>query len=72
LIYEDNWLQGNGRYVVLSTFTSVSEVLFMSLIALMMEAANTSETLLNLYLTTWRYSPKDSHLHTHRRENLKS
>jgi hypothetical protein len=43
-----------------------------SLIALMMEAARTSETLVKLYQTTRRYNPEDSHLHTHRRENLKS
>jgi hypothetical protein len=41
-------------------------------IALMMEAAGTSETLVNFYQTTRRYNPEDSHLHTHRRENLKS
>jgi hypothetical protein len=38
----------------------------------MMEAARTSETLVNFYQTTGRYNPEDSHLHTHRRENLKS
>jgi hypothetical protein len=42
------------------------------MIALMMEAARTSETLVNLYQTTRCYNPEDSHLHTHRRENLKS
>jgi hypothetical protein len=42
------------------------------LIALMMEAASTSETLVNFYRTTRRYNPEDSHLHTRRRENLKS
>jgi hypothetical protein len=41
-------------------------------IALMMEAARTSETLVNFYQTTLRYNPEDSHLRTHRRENLKS
>jgi hypothetical protein len=41
-------------------------------IALMMETAKTSETLVNLYQSTRRYNPEDSHLHTHRRENLKS
>jgi hypothetical protein len=40
--------------------------------SLMMEAARTSETLVNYYQTTRRYNPEDSHLHTHRRENLKS
>jgi hypothetical protein len=42
------------------------------LIALMMEAARTSETLVNFYQATQRYNPEDSHLRTHRRENLKS
>jgi hypothetical protein len=41
-------------------------------IALMMEAARTSETLVNFYQTTRRYNPEDSHLRTHRRENLRS
>jgi hypothetical protein len=38
----------------------------------MMEAARTSETLVNFYQTARRYNPEDSHLRTHRRENLKS
>jgi hypothetical protein len=38
----------------------------------MMEAARTSETLVNFYQTTRRYNPEDSHLRIHRRENLKS
>jgi hypothetical protein len=41
-------------------------------IALRMEAARTSETLVNFYQTTRCYNPEDSNLHTHRRENLKS
>jgi hypothetical protein len=32
----------------------------------------TSVTLVNFYQTTRRYNPEDSHLRTHRRENLKS
>jgi hypothetical protein len=32
----------------------------------MMEAASTSEMLVNFYQTTRRYNPEDSHLHTHR------
>jgi hypothetical protein len=43
-----------------------------ALIALMMEAARTSETSVNFYQTARRYNPEDSHLRTHRRENLKS
>jgi hypothetical protein len=38
----------------------------------MMEAARTSETLVNFYQITRRYNPEDSHLRIHRRENLKS
>jgi hypothetical protein len=41
-------------------------------VALMMEAARTSVTLVNFYQTTRRYNPEDSHLRTYRRENLKS
>jgi hypothetical protein len=41
-------------------------------IALMTEAARSSETSVNFYQTTRRYNPEDSHLRTHRRENLKS
>jgi hypothetical protein len=37
----------------------------------MMEAASTSETLVNVYQTTLRNIPEDSLLHTRRRENLK-
>jgi hypothetical protein len=36
------------------------------------EAANASETSVSFYETSRRYNPEDSHLHTHRRENLKS
>jgi hypothetical protein len=35
-----------------------------ALIALMMEAASTSETSVNFYKTTWHYNPEDSHLQT--------
>jgi hypothetical protein len=40
-------------------------------IALMMEAANTSETLENFYQTVRHNNPEDSHLQTLRRENMK-
>jgi hypothetical protein len=39
---------------------------------MMMEAGRTSETLVDFYQTTRRYNPEDSHLRTHRRENLTS
>jgi hypothetical protein len=41
-------------------------------IALMMEAVSTSETSVNFYETTRRNIPEGCHLHTRRRENLKS
>jgi hypothetical protein len=41
-------------------------------IALIMEAASTSETSVNFYQTTLLNNPEDSHLHIRRRENLKS
>jgi hypothetical protein len=40
--------------------------------ALMMEAARTSETPVNIQVRTRQYIPEDSGLHTRRRENLKS
>jgi hypothetical protein len=53
----------------------VSEELTASIIwaiGLMTEAARTSETLVNLYQTSWRYNSEDSHLRIHRHENLRS
>jgi hypothetical protein len=44
-------------------FTDVSEVLAASIITLLKEAANVSETSVNLYQTTWRNNAGDSHLH---------
>jgi hypothetical protein len=38
----------------------------------MMEAASTSETMVNFYQATRRNNQEDSHLHIRRRENLKS
>jgi hypothetical protein len=51
--------------------TDVSEVRTASIIALMMEAARTSETSVDNYFTR-QYIPEDkSELHTRCRENLK-
>jgi hypothetical protein len=47
-------------------------VLVASIIALLMVAARTSETLMNFYQTTWQNNPEDSHLHACCHENLKS
>jgi hypothetical protein len=64
------------RRVVWYKFTDVSVVLAASIIramiALIMEAVSTSETSVNFYHTTRHNNPEDSHLHTRRRENLKS
>jgi hypothetical protein len=43
-----------------------------AMIPLMMEAVRTSETSVNIYLTTGQYIPEESKLHTRRSENLKS
>jgi hypothetical protein len=53
--------------------TNFSEVRTASIIiVLMMEAVHTSETSVNFNMTTWRYIPEDSKLHTRCRENLTS
>jgi hypothetical protein len=56
----------------MAVFWVVPASIISSMIALMMEAASTSETLINFYQTTRRNNPEDSHLHTRRPENLKS
>jgi hypothetical protein len=40
--------------------------------ALLTEAVRTSETSVNFNVTTWRYIPEDTKLHTRRCEDLKS
>jgi hypothetical protein len=58
-------------------FTDVSDVLnafiiSLTIIVLKTEAAITSETSVKFCQFTWRNISEDSHLRTHRRENLKS
>jgi ribosomal protein L14 len=60
------------RRVVTSKLTDVSEVRSASIIRTMMEAVRASGTSVNFNVTTWRYIPEDSKLHTRRREKLKS
>jgi hypothetical protein len=43
------------------TAVSTKMAVFWVIIALMMKAERTSETLVNFYQTTWRYNPEDSH-----------
>jgi hypothetical protein len=38
----------------------------------MMQAVETSETSVNLHQSAQNYNPEESHLHSHRHENLKS
>jgi hypothetical protein len=52
--------------------TDVSGVRTASIIRAMIKAADTSETSVNIYLTTRQYSLEDSKLYTRNRENLKS
>jgi hypothetical protein len=62
-----NWLSAD-----VSEVRAVSIIRAMTLIALMMKAARTFETPVDIQLRTWHYIPEDSELHTPRRENLKS
>jgi predicted transcriptional regulator len=45
-------------------FTNVSEVCTAYIIRALMEAVQTSETLVNSYQSTQHYNPEDSHLHS--------
>jgi len=61
------------RRAVTLKWTNVSEARTASITrATRTEAVSTSETSVNFDVTTLRYIPEDSKLHTHRRENLKS
>jgi hypothetical protein len=60
------------RRVVSQKLADVSEVPIASIIRAMMKAVSTSETSANFYETTRRNIPEGGHLHTRRRENLKS
>jgi hypothetical protein len=69
---ERKWLSsGVLRRVVWYKLTNVSDVFTASIITLMMEAVSTSEMSVNFYHTKLRNIPEDSHIHTHRRQNLK-
>jgi hypothetical protein len=73
MYYPNIWNMAVFWVVAPCSLVEVSEVLAASIIiALMMEEARTSETLVNFYQTTRRYNPEDSYLSTHRCENLKS
>jgi hypothetical protein len=58
---------GDDVHVFLQIYCSIIRAMIM---ALMMEAASISETLVN-FGATRRNNPEDSHLHTCRRENPK-
>jgi hypothetical protein len=61
-----------SRRVVSLEETDASEMRTSSIIALIMEAARTSETSVYFNDITRRYNPQGSNLHTRLRENLKS
>jgi isopropylmalate/homocitrate/citramalate synthase len=75
LSYEDGCLLDCGTLWT-GKFNNVSEVcaayIIRTKIDLMMEAAQDSETLVNSHQSTRRYNPEDSHLHSHRPEDIKS
>jgi len=65
---EEPGLSTNGPVLVrFQVLTAASMKL-----ALMMEAARTSETSVDIQLRTRQYIPKDSELYTRRRKNVKS
>jgi hypothetical protein len=53
------------------TFIRMKMAVFWAIV-LMMEAVSTSETSVSFYQTIRRNNPEDSHLHTRRRESLRS
>jgi hypothetical protein len=66
------WWEDTNIYLVIPE-TAVFWGLTASIISvMMMQAVRPSETSVNSHQSTRRYKPKDSHLCTHRRENLKS
>jgi hypothetical protein len=61
-----------GQPIPLDSYITSDPFVLGSLIALMMEAARTSETSVDIQLRTLQYIPEDSELHTRCCENLKS
>jgi hypothetical protein len=60
-----------GQLSPLDSYITSDPFALGSLIALMMEAARTSETTVDIQLRTRQYIPEDSEVHTRRPENLK-
>jgi hypothetical protein len=50
-----------GFEILTAVSTKMAGFWVLAPIALMMEAARTSETLVNFYQTTWRYNPEENH-----------
>jgi hypothetical protein len=63
------WVVVPCSLVEVNHIFNVLEVLAVSMIALMMETASTSETLVIFYQIARRYNPEHSHLHNYRHEN---
>jgi hypothetical protein len=58
--------------IIISSSSSIVIIIIIITIALMIEAVRTSETSAYFNETTRRYNTEYQHLHTGRRENLKS
>jgi hypothetical protein len=69
-----SFAMGPGKALLWLTYSFVSNWFPACglLIAVMREAVQTSETLINLYQSTQCYNPEDKYLRTHCCENLKS
>jgi hypothetical protein len=59
--YNKKYPIGSEVLMAMSMKMAVLWVIMPCSLALMMEAASTSETLVNFYQTTWCYNPEDSH-----------
>jgi hypothetical protein len=64
------WLPGPGPILIPHSRISNGFLARVLLIALMMEAVQTSETSVNSYQSTRRYNQKDGYFHTHRCEDF--
>jgi hypothetical protein len=66
------WVQVSCSLVVYHFPDILATSTIRTLMALMMEVARTSETLVNFYQTTWHHNRQSNHLHTHHHQHLKS
>jgi hypothetical protein len=75
IFFSETETNNKACHVELEVLTAASmkiTVFWVDAIAVMMEAVCTSETSVNFHHSTRCNNPEDSHLHTRRRENVKS